>query len=237
MKKIICVFLLLACLFSLAACAEEPEIPESAVTVYYRRSALTYGTADGVVAPGYLDEKPICESCGGNGYIGTTMCKCLKELCRQEQDGGGEETESLDQDVRVVRQTLDKVLEVLSSPDGNEQEQKWDAGDEHHIEHVTVIRDMLRVEFSRKELTDRLPDLFDEFPEGLVIDRDDSDQRADVQEYGQRQGTVSGNAHEVLEHGEMTGAGDRQEFGGTLNDAEDDRFEIFHHNRMWLLLL
>ena len=79
--------------------------------------------------------------------------------------------------------------------------------------------------------------VYDEFPEGLVIDRDDSDQRADVQEYGQRQGTVSGNAHEVLEHGEMTGAGDRQEFGGTLNDAEDDRFEIFHHNRMWLLLL
>ena len=35
--------------------------------------------------PGYLDETPICESCGGSGYIGTSMCECLLELCRQEQ--------------------------------------------------------------------------------------------------------------------------------------------------------
>ena len=35
--------------------------------------------------PGYLDERPICEKCGGNGYIGTAMCSCLVELCRQEQ--------------------------------------------------------------------------------------------------------------------------------------------------------
>lgn len=34
---------------------------------------------------GYLDETPICETCGGSGYIGTTMCECLRELCRQEQ--------------------------------------------------------------------------------------------------------------------------------------------------------
>ena len=91
---------------------------------------------------------------------------------------------------------------------------------------------MLRVEFSREELTDRLPDLFDEFPEGLVIDRDNGDQSTDMQEHGQLQRTVSGKSHEVLEHGEVTGAGDRQEFGGTLYDAEDDRFEIFHHSRM-----
>jgi len=36
-------------------------------------------------APGYLDETPICESCGGSGYIGSQMCSCLRELCRQEQ--------------------------------------------------------------------------------------------------------------------------------------------------------
>jgi DNA replication protein DnaC len=35
--------------------------------------------------PGYLDETPICENCGGSGYIGTSMCECLLELCRQEQ--------------------------------------------------------------------------------------------------------------------------------------------------------
>ena len=36
--------------------------------------------------PGYLDETPICPHCGGSGYIGTSMCRCLKELCRREQE-------------------------------------------------------------------------------------------------------------------------------------------------------
>ena len=35
--------------------------------------------------PGYLDESPICDNCGGSGYVGTAMCECLRELCRQEQ--------------------------------------------------------------------------------------------------------------------------------------------------------
>ena len=34
---------------------------------------------------GYLDDSPICQHCGGNGYVGSTMCECLRELCRQEQ--------------------------------------------------------------------------------------------------------------------------------------------------------
>ena len=34
---------------------------------------------------GYLDETPICDNCGGSGYIGSTMCRCLDDLCRQEQ--------------------------------------------------------------------------------------------------------------------------------------------------------
>ena len=34
---------------------------------------------------GYLDETPICSICGGSGYMGSTMCECLRELCRQEQ--------------------------------------------------------------------------------------------------------------------------------------------------------
>ena len=34
---------------------------------------------------GFLDETPICEICGGTGYLGTNMCECLLELCRQEQ--------------------------------------------------------------------------------------------------------------------------------------------------------
>ena len=34
---------------------------------------------------GFLDESPVCSRCGGNGYVGASMCECLAELCRQEQ--------------------------------------------------------------------------------------------------------------------------------------------------------
>jgi len=33
----------------------------------------------------YLDESPVCNYCGGTGYIGSTMCRCLADICRQEQ--------------------------------------------------------------------------------------------------------------------------------------------------------
>lgn len=36
-------------------------------------------------SPDALDETPLCPHCGGNGYVGSTMCGCLQELCRQEQ--------------------------------------------------------------------------------------------------------------------------------------------------------
>ena len=34
---------------------------------------------------GYLDETPICHKCSGLGFVGSSMCECLLELCRQEQ--------------------------------------------------------------------------------------------------------------------------------------------------------
>ncbi len=34
---------------------------------------------------GFLDDSPICPRCGGTGYVGSTMCQCFQELCRQEQ--------------------------------------------------------------------------------------------------------------------------------------------------------
>ena len=34
---------------------------------------------------GYLDDSPVCSRCGGSGYVGSSMCECLMELCRQEQ--------------------------------------------------------------------------------------------------------------------------------------------------------
>lgn len=36
-------------------------------------------------SPNYLDDTPICPHCGGNGYMGSTMCRCLARLCLQEQ--------------------------------------------------------------------------------------------------------------------------------------------------------
>ena len=33
----------------------------------------------------YAEEAPLCPHCGGMGYIGTAMCGCLAEICRQEQ--------------------------------------------------------------------------------------------------------------------------------------------------------
>ena len=35
--------------------------------------------------PGFLEEAPICAVCGGSGWVGANMCRCLAELCRREQ--------------------------------------------------------------------------------------------------------------------------------------------------------
>ena len=35
--------------------------------------------------PGFLKEERICPTCSGTGYVGSNMCACLAELCRQEQ--------------------------------------------------------------------------------------------------------------------------------------------------------
>jgi len=32
-----------------------------------------------------LEPSVICSKCGGSGYVGASMCECLRELCRQEQ--------------------------------------------------------------------------------------------------------------------------------------------------------
>ena len=40
---------------------------------------------DACFEEGFLDDSPICTVCGGTGYVGSNMCECLEELCRQEQ--------------------------------------------------------------------------------------------------------------------------------------------------------
>lgn len=51
------------------------------LTLQAERKALT----EAHFAPGYLDEAPACPHCGDTGYVGSTMCGCLKELCIREQ--------------------------------------------------------------------------------------------------------------------------------------------------------
>ncbi len=36
-------------------------------------------------APDYLNDGPLCPHCGGSGYIGSQMCRCLMALCLEEQ--------------------------------------------------------------------------------------------------------------------------------------------------------
>ena len=51
--------------------------------------ALQRGRAGLLEAPGYpagaLDDKPACPRCGDTGWVGASMCACLKKLCAQEQ--------------------------------------------------------------------------------------------------------------------------------------------------------
>lgn len=35
--------------------------------------------------PDFLDDSPVCPHCGGSGWLGSSMCRCLGELCRREQ--------------------------------------------------------------------------------------------------------------------------------------------------------
>ena len=78
---------------------------------------------------GFLDDGPICPRCGGEGYIGTSMCQCLQELCRQEQKkelavlSGGQESFSqfrldfypdrIDPDLGVnIRAVMERTFQV-----------------------------------------------------------------------------------------------------------------------------
>lgn len=57
------------------------QVKEANLALQQERQAL----AELHFEEGYLDESPICQLCGGTGYMGSNMCECLRELCRQEQ--------------------------------------------------------------------------------------------------------------------------------------------------------
>lgn len=58
---------------------EAAKVKNKALQEERRQLAMTH------FEEGYLDDSPICDSCGGQGYVGSNMCQCLAELCRQEQ--------------------------------------------------------------------------------------------------------------------------------------------------------
>ena len=57
------------------------EVRRGNMAIQQEREALIRGN----FPEGYLEERPVCDRCGGTGYIGANMCTCLQELCRQEQ--------------------------------------------------------------------------------------------------------------------------------------------------------
>ena len=69
--------------FSTGAVARETmdKVKEANLALQREREALAAAHFE----EGYLDDSPICRHCGGSGYLGSTMCECLRELCRQEQ--------------------------------------------------------------------------------------------------------------------------------------------------------
>ena len=61
--------------------AEMEKVKSANLSLQRERAALAAAHFE----EGYLDDSPLCHHCGGSGYIGTSMCECLRELCRQEQ--------------------------------------------------------------------------------------------------------------------------------------------------------
>ena len=76
------------------------ENPEAAIAAIREENLNLQREREWILIESDLDyETPICATCDGTGYIGSTMCDCLKELCRQEQKkeltsllGNGRET-------------------------------------------------------------------------------------------------------------------------------------------------
>ena len=67
---------------------KDPEAKAAVADIRKANQALQQERAALVAAnfpAGFLDDSPVCPNCGGNGYIGSAMCPCLAELCRQEQ--------------------------------------------------------------------------------------------------------------------------------------------------------
>ena len=56
------------------------QVKEANLSLQNERSALVAEH----FAPGWLEDG-VCQNCGGSGFVGSSMCACLREICRQEQ--------------------------------------------------------------------------------------------------------------------------------------------------------
>ena len=62
------------------------EDPTAAVEAIREENLALQREREWILESEELDyDTPVCSKCGGNGYVGSTMCSCLRELCRQEQ--------------------------------------------------------------------------------------------------------------------------------------------------------
>ena len=73
-----------------AAAFRKGEDPTAAITAVKERNLALQREREWILDaseldPDFLDNTPICETCGGSGYVGANMCECLRELCRSEQ--------------------------------------------------------------------------------------------------------------------------------------------------------
>ena len=71
-----------------AAFSKSEDMMAALEQVRQHNQALQQERAELVAAcfeEGFLDDSPLCAHCGGTGYVGSTMCECLAEICRLEQ--------------------------------------------------------------------------------------------------------------------------------------------------------
>ncbi len=75
---------------AVAAAFRKGEDTTAAIAALKEKNLVLQREREWILASAELDESvldppPFCPHCGGSGYVGSSMCECLRELCRQEQ--------------------------------------------------------------------------------------------------------------------------------------------------------
>ena len=75
---------------AVAAAFRKGEDTAAAIAALKEKNLALQREREWILASAELDESvfdppPFCPHCGGSGYVGSSMCECLRELCRQEQ--------------------------------------------------------------------------------------------------------------------------------------------------------